>query len=305
MLKRFIRRLTEILGYTNQIINRESYDARLLALGALLSNQQWSMSSTNLNDYEFKIFSEWGDDGIIQYLIKHVKIENKTFIEFGVENYLESNTRFLMVNNNWSGFVMDGSEENMKSLQRRSWFFRYDLNCKSAWIDKDNINDLLKESGFSNIGLLHIDLDGNDYYLLQEIDFSTFNPSILVMEYNSVFGSERPISIPYSKDFQRTKVHYSNLFFGSSLPALNHAAEQKGYSLVGCNLAGNNAYFVRNDLLNERIKKMSIKKAFVESKFRESRDENYRLSFLSGNNRLKAITGLEVHNVLTKSNEKL
>jgi hypothetical protein len=94
-------------------------ETELLALGSLLSNQQWLLPpypskkpTFNFNDYEFKIFSQFGDDGLIQYLIKHIKIENEIFIEFGVEDYTEATTRFLMMNNNWKGFVMDGSEQN-------------------------------------------------------------------------------------------------------------------------------------------------------------------------------------------------
>jgi hypothetical protein len=305
MAKAFLRKILQFVGYANQLITRETNDQKLLALGTLLSNQQWSMNSTDINDYEFKIFSEWGDDGIIQYLIKHIAIENKTFIEFGVENYMESNTRFLLMNNNWCGFVMDGSEQNMKSLQKRSWFFRYELNCKAAWIDKNNINSLLEESRLANIGLLHIDLDGNDYFILKEIDFTRLNPSILIMEYNSVFGYERAISVPYKSDFNRTRAHYSNLFFGASLAALNFGAEQKGYSLIGCNLAGNNAYFVRNDLLSERIQKVSVAQSYKPSRFREGRTKNYQLSYLSGAERIEAIKGLDVFNVITNQPEKL
>jgi hypothetical protein len=305
MIKDTLRRLASFIGYIMQIFNREIDDPKSLAIGALLSRQQSSINSRSLNDYEFKVFSEWGDDGIIQYLIKHIAIENNIFIEFGVGNYLESNTRFLMMHNNWSGFVMDGSLHNMNSLKGRSWFFRYDLQCRAAWIDRDNINSLLSETGFSNIGLLHIDLDGNDYHILTEIDLTKLNPAILIMEYNSVFGGDRAISIPYSKDFNRTKAHYSNLFFGASLAALNYAAENKGYSLVGSNLAGNNAYFVRNDLLNESVVKIGVTTAYKKSKFRESRHKNNTLSFLSGEDRYNIIKGLEVVNVLTSEKEKL
>lgn len=305
MIKQILKGMIRFMGRVVEMVNREANDPKLLAMGSLLSMQQWTIGSRNINDYEFRIFSEWGDDGIIQYLIKHVQIQNTTFIEFGVENYMESNTRFLMMNNNWSGFVMDGSAEHMNSLRKRSWFFRYDIQCRSVWIDKDNINKLLSETGFSDIGLLHIDLDGNDYYILLELDFTKLNPSVLIMEYNAVFGSERAITVPYRNDFNRTKAHYSNLFFGASLAALNHAAEKKGYSLIGCNLAGNNAYFVRNDLLNDYVKKTDVKTAFKESKFRQSRNQDYSLSFLSAKEGLTLMSGLSVINVLSDEEEKL
>ena len=106
MLKRFVKK------YYAKLIKdlTKEDDTQLLALGTLLSNQQWAIPSDFLNDFEFKIFSQFGDDGIIQYLIKHLPIPNPTFIEFGVEDYLESTTRFLMINNGWSGFVLDSSE---------------------------------------------------------------------------------------------------------------------------------------------------------------------------------------------------
>jgi hypothetical protein len=284
---------------------KEINESNLLAIGSLLSKQQFSMSSSNINDYEFKIFSEYGDDGIIQYLIKHIEIKNELFIEFGVENYLESNTRFLLMNNNWSGFVMDGSAKAMNSLKNQDWYWRYNLTQKAAFIDRDNINELLAETAYSNIGLLHIDLDGNDYHIFEAIDLSILNPSIIIVEYNSVFGNDRAVTTPYDKSFFRTAKHYSNLYFGASLPALNHLAIKKGYALVGCNLAGNNAYFVREDLLNDRVKELSAEKAFKESKFRESRHIDHSLSFLGGKDRLALIKGLDVFNVLENKIEKL
>ena len=257
-----IRLLTENLRHL-----KKKDEVQLLALGRLLSNQQSFVKSTNLSDFEFKIFSQWGDDGIIQFLIKNLDIQNRTFIEFGVEDYSESNTRFLLKNDNWSGFVIDGSKENIEKIRNQSWFWKYELTTKNAFIDKDNINSLLQESGFSNVGILSVDIDGNDYHRINTIDFNAINPSILIAEYNSIFGNVRPITVPYRKYFLRTKAHFTNLFFGASLPALVYLAEEKGYSLVGCTLSGNNAYFVRNDLLTSKIQKIDMNEAFKKLNF--------------------------------------
>lgn len=305
ILKNFISRIGSVIGVSVKNTYDPHVETSMLALGTILTNQQLMIDSTNINDYEFKIFSQFGDDGIIQYLIRNIKIENETFIEFGVESYYESNTRFLLMNNNWSGFVMDGSKESMQNLYYQSWYWRYDLNQKAAFIDKENVNDLIRSSGFSNLGLLHIDIDGNDYHILEEIDFSELNPSILIMEYNSVFGNERLISTPYRKDFYRTKAHYSNLYFGASLPALNFLANNKGYALVGCNKAGNNSFFVRKDLLNEKVKEISIELAYKVSKFRESRDINNDLTYISGDDRMELLRGMEVLNVVTQKIENI
>lgn len=305
MLKKISTKMLGVIGRNIRLPIKESSEIELLAIGAMLSKQQFSMDSNNINDYEFRIFSQFGDDGIIQYLIKNIKIDNEIFIEFGVENYMESNTRFLMMNNNWSGFVMDGSEEAMTSLKSREWYWKYCLTHKAIFIDKDNINHLLENTGFSDIGLLHIDIDGNDYHILNALDLSKLNPSIIIVEYNSVFGKDRPISVPYDKNFIRTAAHYSNLFSGASLPALEYAASGKGYALVGSNLAGNNAYFVRKDLLNGKVRALTVDQAYKESKFRESRNKDYSLSFIAGKERMEILKGLEVLNVVTGQLEKL
>jgi hypothetical protein len=287
------------------VISRLDDETPLLALGVLLSNQQYDIKTDNPHDYEFKIFSQWGDDGIIQYLIKHISIANKTFIEFGVEDYHESNTRFLMMHNNWEGFIMDGSEENIERLQKKPYYWKYGLTSKSVFITAENINPLLEATSLTDIGLLSIDLDGNDLHILNELDLSRLNPSIIIMEYNSVFGKDRLITVPYDPTFMRTKKHYSNLYFGASLPALNYIANKKGYALIGSDSAGVNAYFVRDDLLNERIKKVTVEKAHVTSKARESRNKDGSLSYISGEQRYKVIQGLPVLNVITNEIENL
>lgn len=272
--------------------------------GKILVNQILNKEVTSLKDVEFKIFSQFGDDGIIQWLINNIDIDNEFFVEFGVENYKEANTKFLMFNNNWSGFVMDGSTENIENLKKQDYFWKYDLKAKDVFITKENINDLLLEQNINpNVGLLHIDLDGNDYYIFNEIN--CLNPNILILEYNSLFGIEREISVPYREDFYRTKAHYSNLYFGASLKALHSLAYKKGFVFIGCNQAGNNAYFVRKDKINSKIKEVSLEKGYVKSKFRESRNRNGELNFLDKIKAYNEIKGLPIYNTHTKKEELL
>ena len=86
---------------------------------SLLENFQRKRSS-KIIDYEFQVFSQWGEDGIISYLVNTVDIENNFFIEFGVENYLESNTRFLLKKFNWSGLIIDSSQKNIDYIKKKS-----------------------------------------------------------------------------------------------------------------------------------------------------------------------------------------
>lgn len=257
----------------------------------------------NIQNAEFKVFSQWGDDGIIQFLVSYLEISNKKFIEFGVQDYTESNTRFLLINNNWRGLVMDGSKNNIKYIINDNIYWRYELIAKHIFVTKDNINQIISDNGFSgDIGLLHIDIDGNDYWIWNEIN--VVNPVIVIIEFNSVFGKEKAITVPYNPFFVRSKMHYSDLYFGASLKALDLLAKSKGYCLIGCNSSGNNAYFVRNDKL-KGLKMLSIEESFVSSTFRESRNQYRKLSFISGEKRKDILKGLKVYNVETSQEEIL
>jgi hypothetical protein len=293
LLNNYFDRMREAI---RKDLRMEMLDQQLL-LGRMMSDRVRSKDKiVSLKEVEFKVFSQWGDDGIIQYLTGKVDCA-KTFIEFGVEDYQESNTRFLLFNDNWSGLVMDGSPQHIQRLKGQPWFWKFDLKAKAAFITKENINDLITAEGLrGEIGLLHIDIDGNDYWVWKEI--LAVNPAIAIIEYNSVFGAERAITVPYAADFYRTNAHYSNLYFGASLPALCDLAREKGYSFIGCNSNGNNAYFVRNDKVGD-LKVLDVKDGYVESKFRESRDKDGQLSLLSGKDRLEALRGMPVFDTRT------
>jgi hypothetical protein len=244
-----------------------------------------------LSDAELRVFSQWGEDGIISWLVAELGECPKVFVEFGVEDYREANTRFLLVNRNWSGLIVDGGDAHVRAVSASPLMWRHDIRPVSAFVDRDNVNDLLREHGFDvDLGLLSIDVDGNDYWVWEAI---AAEPLVVVVEYNSVFGPDRAVTVPYAPDFDRTRAHHSNLYFGASLRALARLAERKGYRLVGSNSAGNNAYFVRVELA-EALPAPSVAEAYVESRYRESRDEHGNLTFLSGADRLRAIAHLEV-----------
>jgi len=249
-----------------------------------------------LEDVEFKVFSQWGEDGIIQYIINRIDISNKYFIEFGVEDYLESNTRFLLINNNWSGTIIDGSKKNVDLVKKQSIYWRFELEAINSFITSENINELILSSKNyqKDIGLLSIDIDGNDYWVWKNIE--CINPIIVVIEYNSIFGFRHKVTIPYDANFYRTKRHYSNLYFGASLAALNDLAISKGYSLVGSNSSGCNAFFVRNDF-KDSFMCLAPEEAFRVAKFRESRNKKNKLTYLNNDKALLMIKELPVVNL--------
>jgi hypothetical protein len=284
-------------------IRRESEEQRFITGQHLVMLSQLLPEPKTLQEAEFKVFSQWGEDGIIQYLIRKCNIEPKIFIEFGVENYLEANTRFLLKHNNWKGLIIDGSPGHMDYVKADSISWRHDLTAVAAFITRENINDLFLKAGFKGkIGILSVDIDGNDYWVWEAI--SVVEPIMVIAEYNSYFGNDRAISTPYDPAFYRTNAHYSNLYFGASLAALCYLADKKGFALVGCTTAGNNAFFIKKEHLNG-LKPLSPQEGYIESLARESRDPDGKLTFVSGEARLKLIAGLPVVNVITGETESL
>ena len=300
-LKKFLKRGI----YTLYRLQENVDDSKVLQgkILAELNKNRSHLFKENIQQAEFKVFSQWGDDGIIEFLVSYLNIPEKSFIEFGVEDFTESNTRFLLINHNWRGLILDGNRKDIDYILDDEITWRHTLIARHAFITKENINQLIHENGFSGeLGLLHIDIDGNDYWVWDAID--SVNPIIVIVEYNSVFGKDRAITVPYNPGFNRTNAHYSNLYFGTSLKALVTLGGKKGYSFIGSNSHGNNAYFIRNDKVKD-LKVRSVEEGYVESKFREGRLQNGQHSYLAGKDRLAALNGLPVINIESGATETL
>ena len=289
------QRLRKTVG--RQLALPQRLDVIQEALGRIESRQQATWTARDPREYEFKVYSQWGEDGIIDHLVASAVVTSRTFVEFGVENYAEANTRFLLKHRHWRGLVIDGSNEHIETVRRSELFWRYDLRAEASFITRDNINDIIRRNGFfGELGLLSVDIDGNDYWVWQAID--CINPCIVVCEYNSLFGITAKISTPYQADFRRTQAHSSNMYYGASIAALVLLAQQRGYTLVAGNSAGNNVFFVRNDCLGP-LKVQTVEQAYVRAGFRESHSATGEVQSLTFVARQDEIGHLPVVDVLT------
>jgi hypothetical protein len=290
-INRLLRRLIEIPS---------RLDAIQRSIGRIELRQNAANGNLDFSDAEFQVSSQWGEDGLIQFLIRRVPIERRIFIEFGVEDYREANTRFLLQNDNWSGLVIDGSEEHIETLRRDAIYWRYNIKAKAAFIDAENIDALFASEGISgDIGLLSVDIDGNDYWVWQKI--SSVSPRIVIAEFNGIFGPSATVSVPYDPKFTRSNAHSSHLFYGASLGALVYLAGLKGYSLVGINRNANNAFFVRNDVLGAALRPVSITECYRPTQYREARDDTGKLLYRTQADSRELIANLEVVDVRSGS----
>jgi hypothetical protein len=232
---------------TRQVVD-QGYETLLLQ-GRMASWRVRAMKSLQtLDEAEFKVFSQWGEDGIIDWLIERLAIPPRlhSFVEFGVYDYTESNTHFLLENRSWRGLILDGNPDLKSLVDGNPRRHRYDLIGKPAFITRENINELIGSAGFrGEIGLLSVDIDGNDYWVWEAID--VVQPVICICEINGFLGDLHAVSIPYDATFVCGMTRPERQYFGASLAAMRSLAERKGYRFVGSNRAGNDVFFVRED----------------------------------------------------------
>jgi hypothetical protein len=293
--------LDRLKSFANRWVNIPDKISKILeSLGRIEARQLLENDISNINESEFKVYSQWGEDGIIQHLLKFIPIKNKVFIEFGVENYTESNTRFLLINNKWSGLILDGNKEHIEYIKKdMSVYWAHNLKAEHVFITKDNINDVILRNGIpKDIGLLSIDIDGNDYWIWDAI--TEVKPRIVISEFNALFGPFEKVSIPYKHDFVRDSFHYSNIYYGASLAALEFLGKQKGYSLVGINSTGNNAFFVCNEYC-KNFKVLTSTELFRIPQFREAKDINGELSYINLQQQRELISELQVIDIQSKN----
>jgi hypothetical protein len=276
---------------THHSLNR--LERSLLLQGRIAANQIATMPRIrHLGEIEFRVCSQWGEDGIIEWLCTKLPDIPRSFVEFGVENYAEANTRFLIENRGWRGLVFDGDKAHIEALRHEALYWRHDLTAAAAFITAENINSLIVDNSFKGpIGILSIDIDGNDYWVIEAID--CIDPAIIICEVNGVFGDTRAVTVPYRPDFRRMDAHYSGQYFGCSIGAIRKLCARKGYSFIGTNTNGVNAFFVRDDFASPILGAIEEPRAWPP-RHRDSRDRDGQLDFVRGIARYNIVADMPV-----------
>lgn len=227
--------------HTIAVIEQERY------VKELLSDPKYADSRSLLRS-GFKVYSQNEEDGIIAEIFRRIGCTNKTFVEFGVDDGLENNSLNLILDG-WRGLWLEGSPANVDAIRAKFSDVVADgrLVIDHAFIDRDNINAIIGRTFSGEIDLITIDIDGNDIYILEALQ--VINPRVIVIEYNGKFRPPLSIAQAYDPQFIWAKRDYT----GASLAAIEKVAARKGYSLVGCNIMGVNAFLVRNDLLADKF----------------------------------------------------
>jgi hypothetical protein len=202
-----------------------------------------------MKNFENKIYSQNGEDGIISYIFEKIGTTNKVAVEIGVTDGgsgTQNNTR-LLAENGWKTFWFDLKVPEYTPK-----------NCtfSNQKLTRDNVSEEFESAGVpTDFDLLSIDIDSNDYYLRSAL--SSYNPRVYIMEYNGYYNSQSKYIMPYDENYSwKGKTN-----FGASLLSYKQQADQLGYDLIYCESRGINAFFVRKDL--NLFEKKSIEEIYV------------------------------------------
>jgi hypothetical protein len=236
-VERELGRLRRHLVETNEAVS---------AVLRLVSTQGSADYLHTLTARRFRLKSQNEEDGITLALLAAVGPPLRRFVELGAGTN-GGNSGFLAQELGFTGVMVDASEKNVATL--RGWI-PPEIRVEQAWITAESVNELVVGWGFGGeIDVLSLDIDGNEYWIWREL--AACNPRIAIVEYNSLFGPDRSVTIPYDPEFSIKGRFGSAYFYGASLGALTQLAREKGYRLVAVEPQGVNAFFLRSDLAHD------------------------------------------------------
>lgn len=233
--------------------------------------QQMARANTlpSLSDTGFRVFSQFEEDGKLLFIFSIIGMNNRSFIEIGSDDGVNSNSANLYFNFGWHGLFIDGNKGSIRRGKKffarypHPWFYKPKFVCSK--VTRENVNDLIEKAGFGGeTGLLSIDIDGNDYWVWDALTVA--EPQVVIIETHNEFGMNN-IVVPYDADYSYPGKH--PVYHGASPVAMNKLANKKGYRLVGANELGFNFIFVKNGLAEKELPEVSVESVLTHPSVEE------------------------------------
>lgn len=241
-----------------------------------------SINLTQPATWEFSGFSQNGEDGILDVLRRQLLHSNRYFIEIGAAHGIENNTAWLAVVEKYNGLMIEGNPLLVERARRNLSRYSLGLECRNMFVTRESVDKLKSMAFHHDPDVFSLDIDGNDYYIAHAILESGFRPKIFVVEYNSVYGPERSITIDYQDSFVFTKMHPTQLYYGVSIRGWRKLFERYGYRFVTVDRNGVNGFFVDPTFfdatfLNEVQGLQFAENRYQYTKFRMPSEEQFAL----------------------------
>jgi hypothetical protein len=262
----------KLIRYGKQIRSLQRYNLAMTraGAGAILRRIVPQVPTT----WEFRGFSQHGEDGIIDYLLSCLRKANRYFIEIGCADGHENNTSWLALARGFSGLMIDGNQKDIAWCKFMLESMNYGLEFRHMFVTLDNLQELCAKC--KDPDLISIDIDGNDLFVAEGLFRNGFRPKIWVVEYNSAFGPDLGLTIPYKADFRLSHDGDSSLYCGCSITAWKNLMGSYGYRFISVESCGVNAFFVDPDAFESSFVDSIIPLHFAEN---ISHSRQYRTSW--------------------------
>jgi hypothetical protein len=206
------------------------------------------IDETRPETWEFGGFSMHGEDGVLDVLTSKLLAPERTFIEIGAADGLANCTAWLAIARNNAGLMIEADPDlATKSKVAMETLGRIAVHCAQSYVTAENVGVTLKLARSKTPDVLSLDIDGMDYWVAKSVLDSGVLPKIIVVEYNSTFGPDAAVTVPYSKSFDRTTAHESWCYYGASVQAFRKLFGANGYDFVAVDTMGVNSFFVHKD----------------------------------------------------------
>jgi len=236
-----IRELRQLSGQLTHLLQEQNWLLTTMSRHMLIQGSDRFQDPRRLLSAEFQACSQNGEDGILHEIFRRVGLTRRELCEIGCGIGGANNTS-LLVASGWRGFWIDGQHAIGKRISA-SPGLRNCVKFEQAFVTAENVLALLAKLGVpSDLDLLSIDIDQNTYHIWRAI--TSLHPRVVVVEYNASI----PPWMDWACEYQPDRVWDGSMNWGAGLKAYERLGQEKGYSLVGCDSTGVNAYFVRNDL---------------------------------------------------------
>jgi hypothetical protein len=270
----------KLFNYLLDVRDRQRINIALSKGAAMM--QARSIDPKHPVTWEFSGFSQNGEDGILDVLRKRLTKSNRYFIEIGAADGIENNSGWLLVAEKYNGLLIEGSAKLVERARRVVLGYSIGAECHNMFVTKESVRKLKELSLHADPDVFSLDIDGNDYYIAEAVLKSGFRPKIFVVEYNSVYGPERSVTVEYKSDFVFTKEHPTHLYYGVSIAGWRTFFERNGYRFVTVDRNGVNGFFVDPQYFDPEFLDQVSGLEFAENyaqyrKFRVSSDQQFGL----------------------------
>jgi hypothetical protein len=194
--------------------------------------------------WEFSGFSQHGEDGVTDYLCGKMLDRNRFFVEIGAADGTQNCTAWLAFVRQYNGLMIEGNEAQLASAKTALQPLNWGVHYIHSFVTQDNIQQVLKLCPYRNPDVFSLDIDGIDFYVARAVLKTKFRPKLFIVEYNSAFGPDESITVPYSPEFRRFQEHPSGLYYGVSIAAWRTLFRKHGYVFISTESSGTNAFFI-------------------------------------------------------------